>query len=135
MMFYTVEIYEEDGGLYALIVRIGRMTSWSIIARAEKVADGSVQFVFEAVQLRDDGRRSWWDIYDTSVLFSFAREGDDIITTWGSIQPIIEQNEEPGRHFREIFPDYATSYEYINFLRWIERETEFPLRYHWPPPK
>ena len=135
MMFYTVEIYEEDGGLYALIVRVGRMTACFIIAGVEDAGDGSIQFVFEAVQLRDDGWHSWWDIYDTSVLFSFAGKGDDIITTWGTIRPIIEQNEESGRHFRQICLDNATSYEYINFLRWTRRETEFPIRYHLPPPK
>ena len=35
------------------------------------------------------------------VLLTFTRKGDDIITNWGKIRPMLEENSAPGVYFEK----------------------------------
>jgi len=97
MMGYTINIYERENRLYAYIVIDGRMTltrvrTWILCDENE------ISLMFDECMYEDmDGTRYYRS--GKKPLLTFQRQGDTLITVWGTIHPMLYENEPPGIYF------------------------------------
>jgi len=94
-MTYSITVYEEQGMYYANVVIDGNHTMLRVRALLQGDSE-SIDLIFYSylpgnLHERFDGG---------DILLTFTKEGDDIITTWGCIQPALAANEKPYIHFQ-----------------------------------
>lgn len=97
MMDYKIDIYEDNYDYYADIVVSGHLTYYEIKAKVygsgEWISLVMVEFYSEPIGI---------PIYsEGSVLLSFRKDGEGVLTYWGEIEPILYANEEPGKVYFE----------------------------------
>jgi hypothetical protein len=96
---YSIELYESGQHLYADIKIDGHSTLKRIRAKALPEGD-DILFEFYEYIIDEDGNRTIFKKHEKGdVLLRFQRQGDDIITVWGTTQPQLTENEFPGIYF------------------------------------
>ena len=99
-IIYQIYIYEEDGEYYANIIIDGNLTM--VRNRAFVKGNGeSIDLVFNSF-LPDSPNVNLNIEIEIGILLTFTRQGSEIVTTWGVIQPALEANKKPGVHFELI---------------------------------
>ena len=96
-MGYRITIYEERGVYYAEVIIDGFQT----MLRARALVQGnhdSVDLIFNSYLPDNLSER----FNQGDILLTFERTGVEVITKWGSIQPLIPDNEKPGLHFTRL---------------------------------
>lgn len=94
-MFYSIDIYREDGNCYAKIGIDGFQTLVRLLAKVSGDLY-SIQLAF-LKYLPDNV----FEPYKTGdILLGFEKESSKLITNWGEIQPLIIENGKPGEYFR-----------------------------------
>ncbi|WP_373000353.1 DUF5991 domain-containing protein [Lutispora sp.] len=96
-MFYTISIYKENNEYYAEI----NIDGFQTIARLMTKVSGnekSIKLIFEKY-LPDNQ----FELYNEGdILLSFEKSNSDIYTSWGKIQPMIQNNNKSGKVYFTI---------------------------------
>jgi len=91
---YHITISPGDSGYEALISLDGFQTQQNLLATVQGDAD-QISLVFAGYT----GDNLWQPYNPGDVLLTLARNGEDILTTWGALTPQLEQNQAPGLYF------------------------------------
>lgn len=98
-MSYDLEIYQEGDKYYGYLEIVGQ-TTW-ITAKVDVCGNSEkIDIVF----LENLSKESDFDFnYENleGVLFRLERVDEKIITYWGSISPLMLENEKPGEYFKK----------------------------------
>lgn len=119
----SVGIYEEDGGLYALICidGVGAILRLRVIAKTIEIGN-TIEFWYIADEYRGGPSR----MFGESVwLLSLVREEENIVAIWGYVRPALEENKGDGMRFEEMEDGFES----------IFRNGFPPIRFIPPEPK
>ena len=97
-MEYLITIYEDDG-LYAYI----KIDGFHTLKRLKtKVWSNGNEVMFEFYQYYTDEEGNSTineSCSEGDILFKLKKENGALITEWGSIRPMLTENEDPGQYF------------------------------------
>ena len=94
MLDYLIDINKYSGSYYATVTIDG----WQTMIRARAIVQGdseSIELIFDSFFPDNMHER----FSEGDILLTFTRQGDEIITAWGRLQPMIIDNEKTGIHF------------------------------------
>jgi hypothetical protein len=97
---FIINIYEWEGKPYAYVAVDGWMTYGRL--RTTVLHDENKTHLLYDEKM--EGGDSYTGYEPGSLMLSFERRGEELITTWGRIRPMIVTNELPGVYF-EFDPD------------------------------
>lgn len=92
-MFYSISIYKENNNYFAEIDVNGFQTMKRLLA---KVSEDTNSIKLEFLKYLPDNMYESYKKGDVS----FKKNGSNLITTWGEIQPILPENKKPGEYFQ-----------------------------------
>jgi hypothetical protein len=99
MLEQTIEIYVDEGRVYALITRVGCQTYCRMIASVVRWGENRIWFSYHARHLSDEGIVTPESPDANGMLLLFTRNDGELITTWRRFQPMLEENKEEGVYF------------------------------------
>ncbi len=93
-MLYFVSVYKENDKYQANITIDGFQTNMQLLADIEVNSEG-IDFIFSKYISESTGEV----IEIGDILLSFKKNGNEIHTYWGVIQPILPENSEVGKTY------------------------------------
>lgn len=95
---YLITVYEENG-LYAYINGDGFQTRERLMAKVW-THENELLFEFYDYYIDKEGNDSMSLTYTKNdILLKFKKENDLLITEWGKLRPVMNENEQPGQYF------------------------------------